>query len=208
MAKNKPSVQSLFSEEFKEETKAPVRSSEPKKPVSAEKPAAPKQEAPEKEAKVMVKKEAARPAQVPEQTKEAAGVTAPVSTAAPKKAKPTGKDFRSSSIYLSGENVNFVKYITKQQRISQKQYLLDLLKEKQAEIEKENPLRETKILDFKQPVQAKYRSNKANSTIYSISAPADLLEYYDRVCDRDHISFSTLVDDAITVKREAFLAAQ
>ena len=104
--------------------------------------------------------------------------------------------------------MNFVKYITKQQRISQKQYLLDLLKEKQAEIEKENPLRETKILDFKQPVQAKYRSNKANSTIYSISAPADLLEYYDRVCDRDHISFSTLVDDAITVKREAFLAAQ
>ena len=216
MAKNKASVQSLFQEEFavqrpketaslvRPEPERPEEKKKAKPPVKKkeEKPEAEK-EAPEKEVseKKITETEPVKPE--PVETKKK-----PEPVRRPKEAD-SKRDYRPSSIYLSGENVNFVKYITKETRVSQKQYINELLLEKQESIERENPLTEgKKILDFKQPVRGKYRSFKENSTIYSISVPKDLTDYFDRVCERDHITFSTLVDNLLTEKREAFLKEQ
>ncbi len=226
MAKNKASVQSLFQEEFpvvkesapvkpapKKADPAPKRA-ERSKPASEEKPASrviPKSTAAAKETAaeaVSAEEPAIKQAESAEAHayKQAASAEKPGKTAMSAAEKA---EYRSSSIYLSGENVNFIKYITRERRVSQKQYINDLLKEKQAQIEKEHPLvTGKKIIDFKQPVRAKYRSNKENRTIYSISAPKSLLEYFDRVCERDNITFSTMMDEMISEQREAFLREQ
>lgn len=232
MAKNKSSVQSLFQEEFPVvKESAPVKSApkkadpvpEPAKSPAPKKAKRSKPAAEEKPAlRVTPKSTAAVKKAAPEavsaekpaikQTESAEAHAYKQAASAEKPAKPSAAEkaeYRSSSIYLSGENVNFIKYITRERRVSQKQYINDLLKEKQAQIEKEHPLvTGKKIIDFKQPVRAKYRSNKENSTIYSISAPKSLLEYFDRVCERDNITFSTMMDEMISEQREAFLREQ
>ena len=93
-------------------------------------------------------------------------------------------------------------------RTSQKNYLHGVLLEEKERIEREAPLAEEETIDFKAPVQHKYRSSKENSTIYSINMPVSLLSWFDRVCERDNVTFSTLVDEALTKRREAFLQEQ